>query len=189
MLYIAFLRGVNVGGKNIIKMAELKHLLELSGLEDVKTYIQSGNILFRSKATEAVLREKIHKEIADAFHISTPVIMRTAGELRGIIERCPFSSEEIIDAASVNEGESLYVSLLSSDLAPETAEEMSICNADGDRSKVIGRDIYLLLRQSIRVSKLAIGLQKIDIPSTTRNWKTLNKLLAMAEKMGDKGAI
>ncbi|HWT27454.1 MAG TPA: DUF1697 domain-containing protein, partial [Mobilitalea sp.] len=76
-IYIALLRGINVGGKNMIKMAELKRVLEALGLIDVQTYIQSGNLLFRSEEDEKSLSEKLQDEIKTAFGVSIPVILRT----------------------------------------------------------------------------------------------------------------
>ena len=93
-IYIALLRGINVGGKNIIKMSDLKRVFEGIGLYEVQTYIQSGNVLFKSNEEEEALRMKIEHEIAKVFGFSVPVILRTATELKQIIRNCPFSEEE-----------------------------------------------------------------------------------------------
>lgn len=76
-IYIAFLRGINVGGKNLIKMADLKRVFEKIKLYEVKTYIQSGNVLFKSDDTEEELKNKIEHEIEAFFGFSVKVILRT----------------------------------------------------------------------------------------------------------------
>ncbi|MBN7773640.1 DUF1697 domain-containing protein [Clostridium aminobutyricum] len=181
-IFIALIRGINVGGKHKIKMADLKSLFEEMGLVRVETYIQSGNILFESDENEAMLRTSIEHEIEKNFKISTAVILRTASELERLIQDCPFSKQEIDDAVSLNmEGESLYVNLLSHFPDQEKIEYLNCFKSEKDDFRVINRDIYLLLNHSIRTSKLANNLQKLDIPSTMRNWKTLSKLLVLTK--------
>ncbi|WP_330587884.1 DUF1697 domain-containing protein [Anaerocolumna sedimenticola] len=112
IIYLALLRGINVGGKNIIKMADLKRVFEAIGLCDVKTYIQSGNVLFKSDEKEEVLSDKIEHEIEAVFGIPAKVILRTSKEFKQIILNCPFSQDEIAEAENLSEAESLYVALL-----------------------------------------------------------------------------
>jgi uncharacterized protein (DUF1697 family) len=89
-LYIALLRGINVGGKNRIKMADLKHMFESLGLSRVETYIQSGNVLFESNKEEDILQREIEHEFATIFGFSVVVVLRTVTELGKIIRDCPF---------------------------------------------------------------------------------------------------
>jgi uncharacterized protein (DUF1697 family) len=182
-IYIALLRGINVGGKNIIKMAELKRVFEAIGLYEVKTYIQSGNVLFKSDEGEEALRKKIEHEIEVIFGFSVAVILRTVEELEQIIDNCPFSEEEISVAESLSESESLYVSLLAHAPSPEKIEYFKCYRSESEDFKVLGRDIFLLFHNSIRNSKLANNLQKLGVPATVRNWKTINKLAALAKDM------
>jgi uncharacterized protein (DUF1697 family) len=111
-IYIALLRGINVGGKNKIKMADLKQVFETIGLCEVQTYIQSGNVLFKSNEREEELRKKIEQAIEKTFGFTVSVILRTAEELECIIGNCPFSEEEVLEAEASSEVESLYVSLM-----------------------------------------------------------------------------
>lgn len=171
-IYIALLRGINVGGKNIIKMAELKKVFEEIGLCDVKTYIQSGNVLFKSNEDEESLRKKIEHEIEEVFGLSVKVVLRTAEELEQIILNCPFSMEE-----------SLYVSLLTHAPSKENIERLNVYRSESEEYKIVGREVYLLFRNSIRNSKLANNLQKLDVPATVRNWNTINKLVTLAKNM------
>lgn len=182
-IYIALLRGINVGGKNIIKMVELKQMFESIGLYEVKTYIQSGNILFKSNEAEEYLQKKIEDEIEKVFRISTTVILRTSEEVEKIISSCPFSEKEIAEADAFSEKESLYVALLPQEPLQEKINSLNPCSSEYDKYEVVGRDIFLLFRDSIRNSKLANNLHKLELPITTRNWKTINKLVVLAKAM------
>lgn len=182
-IYIGLLRGINVGGKNKIKMAELKHMLENMGLDCVQTYIQSGNVLFQSNEREEVLRQRIEQEIETVFGFPVIVMLRTAAELEQIIQNFPFSEDVVAEVEASSVGESLYVSLMVEAPAQEAVDRLSAYGSHGDEYCVEGREVYLLFRHSIRNSKLANNLKKLDVPATVRNWKTLNKLSAMAKAM------
>ncbi|MEG0774878.1 DUF1697 domain-containing protein [Clostridium sp.] len=182
-IYIALLRGINVGGKNIIKMAELKQVFEEMGLGDVKTYIQSGNVLFKSNEVEEVLQKRIEHEIQRNFGFPVPVILRSDLELEYIIDNCPFTKEEILEAESLSEVESLYVALLEHSPSQEKIQLLNNCKSESEKYIIKGRDMFLLFHNSIRNSKIATNLQKLDVPVTTRNWKTLNKLNTLAKAM------
>jgi uncharacterized protein (DUF1697 family) len=182
-VYIALLRGINVGGKNIIKMADLKRVFESIGLCEVKTYIQSGNVLFKSNESEEFLCNKIEHKIEAVFSIPVKVILRTSMELEQIISNCPFSKDEITEAETLSEVESLYVALLTHNPLKENIEYIDVYRSESDKYHIVGRDIYLLFHHSIRNSKLANNLNKLNVPITVRNWKTLSKLAALAKSM------
>ncbi|MGC1239930.1 MAG: DUF1697 domain-containing protein, partial [Chryseosolibacter sp.] len=88
-IYIALLRGINVGGKNKIKMEDLREALGAMGLSRVQTYIQSGNILFESDEDEATLCHRIEQEVEKVFGLSIKVIIRASEELKKIAATCP----------------------------------------------------------------------------------------------------
>jgi uncharacterized protein (DUF1697 family) len=180
-IYIAFLRGINVGGKNKIKMADLKLMFESIGLCEVKTYIQSGNVLFKSNETEEALTNKIEHEIESVFGISVEVILRTSTELEEIISNCPFSKEEVTEAEALSEAVSLYVALLKHNPLKENIEVLDAYRSESDKYYIVGRDVYLLFQNSIRNSKLANNLNKLKVSTTVRNWNTLNKLDELAK--------
>ncbi len=180
-IYIALLRGINVGGKNMIKMAELKRAFESIGLCEVLTYIQSGNVLFKSNDTEETLRIKLEHIIFETFGFSVAVVLRTAAEIEQIVMNCPFSKEEVLEAESVSEVESLYVSLLTHSPLQEKIEYLKVYKSENDDYRIIGREVYLLFRHSIRNSKLANNLPKLEVPATVRNWKTINKIAALTK--------
>ncbi|ASK62369.1 cytoplasmic protein [Virgibacillus phasianinus] len=179
MNYIALLRGINVGGKNRVKMAELRHALELMGLNRVQTYIHSGNILFESDEEKEPLQIQIENKIEEEFGFSVSVILRTDEELERIIRNCPFPEKALSEAKASAVGESLHVALLPKLPSQEEIERLSSYKSEQETYQVEGRDIYLLFYNSIRNSRLVNRLQKLGVPVTIRNWKTLNKLAAM----------
>lgn len=182
-IYIALLRGINVGGKNVIKMAELKRVFEVIGLCDVQTYIQSGNVLFKSEEDEEFLREKIGYEIEANFGFSVTVILRTSAELEQLILNSPFSEKEVAEAEASSQAESQYVALLSHAPLPEKIETLHAYQNESEQYKIIGREVFLLFHYSIRNSKLANNLDKLGVSATVRNWKTINKLHALVKAM------
>jgi uncharacterized protein (DUF1697 family) len=181
--FIALLRGINVGGKNKIKMADLKSMFEAIGMSRVKTYIQSGNVLFESDQEEEAIRQKLEKEIEVTFGFSIKVILRTSQELKKVAENCPFSQDEIAAAEATAEGESLYVSFLLQEPSEEAIKRIEAYKSETEEYKIVDRDMYLLFPHSILKSKLANNLQKLDVPVTVRNWKTVNKLVSLLNEM------
>ncbi|MDP4551563.1 DUF1697 domain-containing protein [Alkalihalobacillus macyae] len=175
--YIGFLRGINVGGRNKIKMADLRAMLEEMNLSNVKTYIQSGNLLFDSDQPEDSLCDRIEKQIKATFDLTVPVVLRTAKEVENIRESCPFSKEQLSKAEASSTGESLYVALLSEFPSQEAITTLSSCTFEKEDFHVHGRNVYLLFYDSIRNAKITTKLNKVDSKATIRNWKTINKLL------------
>jgi uncharacterized protein (DUF1697 family) len=179
-IYTALLRGINVGGKNKIKMAELRQLLEEAGLTRVETYIQSGNVIFESKDKEEELKEKLENKIRERFGFSVSVILRTSNQLEQIIRNCPYTEKERKEAEALNtEGESFYVCLFHQAPPEAEAERLKPFAGESDDYRIQGRDIYLLLCHSIRNSKLAGNLSLIGGPATVRNWRTMEKLYSL----------
>lgn len=182
-IYVALLRGINVGGKNKIKMADLKSMFEAIGMCKVKTYIQSGNVLFESDEEEEPLRLKLEKEIEVTFGFAINVILRTAEELKKVAENCPFSKDEIAEAEATAGGESLYVAFLHQKPSREGIARIEAYKSIYEEYKLVDRDMFLLFPQSILKSKLANNLQKLDVSVTVRNWKTVNKLVYLVNEM------
>lgn len=174
--YIVLLRGINVGGRNKLKMSELKVALERIGLARVQTYIQSGNVLLEAEEDEAALREKIEREIAATFGITLTAVVRTAEEWERIIRGCPFSDTLLAEAAETCAGESFHVAMLPESPAEAGIEKLAAVDPQGDEYRLVGRDVYLLFRDSIRTSKLAVSLPKLGVQATVRNWNTMLKL-------------
>jgi uncharacterized protein (DUF1697 family) len=176
-IYIALIRGINVGGKNKVPMAELKRALEAIGLGKVQTYIQSGNVLFESADEAESLRQRIEGEIHKVFGIAATVVLRTAEQLKRIIANCPYS------ASSLLEGESIQVSVLTEAPSQKAMDILSAHGTDIDEYHIHGEEIYFLFRQSVLDSKLAKNLQRLGGSVTSRNWKTLVKLDTLVQEM------
>ena len=176
--YLALLRGVNVGTANRIKMEDLRRLFEKIGCSRVETYIQSGNVLFDSPDSEAELVNKTETALLEGANIRTNVVIRSAEELRQAVANLPFSADEIAAATAKNtEGESLYVLFAAAPPKPESLTKVEKPGESEDEFRLVGRDAYLLLTQSIRNSKLAVRLQNALSPVTARNWNTTLQLL------------
>lgn len=182
-VYIAFLRGINVGGKNIIKMAELKKMFEAMGFQNVQTYIQSGNVLFAAHEDEKTLTRSIEHQIEKVFGFNAKVVLRTAEELERIIENSPFPRQAIEEAEELTKVESYYVALLDNEPLVENTGKFGAYKGETDEFRIIGREVYMLFYNSIRNSKLAGKLDKLQVSSTVRNWKTINKLLELAKDL------
>jgi uncharacterized protein (DUF1697 family) len=173
-IYIGLLRGINVGGHNKIKMADLKSDLQEMGLEKVKTYIQSGNVIFESTEDASSLQSVIEKRIEEKFGFLVPVILRTSEEWERIIRDCPYRTE------GLQEGESVQVAFLGGEPSEEGIERFESYQSEWDQFKIIEKDLYFFFRHSIRDSKLAANLPRLGVPATVRNWNTVLKLGAMA---------
>jgi uncharacterized protein (DUF1697 family) len=162
-------------------MADLKEMLLDLGLARVQTYIQSGNAIFESNGDEDQLREKIEKAIEERFGFSTTVVLRTSAELRRLVTNCPFPPEVIREAESTAPVEVLYVALL---VRPPQVDAMKSFDGylnKGEEYRIDGRDIFLLMPNGIRRSRLVRNLDNLSVPSTIRNWKTLSKLDELAQ--------
>jgi len=180
-VYIGMLKGINVGKSRRMKMEDFRMLLERIGLKGVETYIQSGNVIFEAEEEEDSVRKSIEEGIEAEFGFEAAVIVRKASELKNLIEGCPFTPEEILQYEESNdEGESFYVALLTEEPSAETVRKLESLRTENDDFRINGRDVYILLRHSIRKSKMAASLQKLEEGSTVRNWKTLNKLNELA---------
>jgi uncharacterized protein (DUF1697 family) len=184
-VYAALLRGINVGGKHRVNMAELKGTLEDAGFANVRTYIQSGNVLFEADGEETDLREKMEQVIEKRFGFPVPVILRTSRELQAIIDGCPFTPEEVHAADSNSGVESLHVCMLLSEPELEAVEKLKTIPSNGDRFLVCGRDIYLLVQNGVHNSKLAAQISKMKTSVTARNFKTMRQLALLANDMGE----
>lgn len=176
-VYVGFLRGINVGGKNKMKMADLKKTLEAAGLAHVQTYLQSGNVLFQSEESGETLRPCIEKAISEAVGVAPNVILRTAAELAELVGNCPY------DAEALSEGESIQISMLTEEAPQASTDILSKGQSEVDEFQIRGCTIYFLFRQSVLDSKLASNIQKLGDRTTTRNWNTMSKLVELAEAM------
>lgn len=171
------LRGINVSGQKIVKMADLRTLYEGLGFERVTTYIQSGNVIFHSDTnSSAALSKKIAGAIEEQYGFNVPITIRTRGELKKLISNNPFLTKENIDLSK------LHITFL--ETKPEAAQLVSIETVDskGDEFYVSGSEIYLYCPGGYGKTKLSNNFieSKLKQSATTRNWKTVNILYEMA---------
>ncbi|WP_066071374.1 DUF1697 domain-containing protein [Neobacillus soli] len=178
-IYIALLRGINVGGHHKIKMADLRSLLETIGLRKVKTYIQSGNVLFESEEAAKQLSMRMEEEIGKTFGFPVPVILRTATEFEHIIRNCPFATD------TLKEGESIHAAFLADEPSEKGIQHLSTIKSEMDEYKIEGKEVYFYFRESILKSKIVSQLPKLGVPATVRNWKTVIKLAAIAKEIAE----
>lgn len=180
---IALLRGVNVGTKNRIRMDDLRAALEAAGFSRVETYIQSGNVLFSSAAATQENARAISSLLTGRYGADCPAVVRTSAELYALIHALPFTGEEIARAQAANpDVECLYVFLYPSELPPEMRERLVRLASGGERLAFAGREAYVLLNGSIRLSRLAAALQKPQLGGTARSLKTLRAIAGLAKR-------
>jgi len=172
---IALLRGINVGGRNKLPMKELAALFTASGCADVRTYIQSGNVLFRAERAGRIA-ERIAADIAQRFGYRVPVVVRAAAELRRVVDGNPFLAEDI-------EAGRLHVAFLAQAPAAAAVAALDPRRSPPDRFQVVGREVYLDLPNGVARSKLTNAYfdSKLGTVSTLRNWKTVCTLLDLAD--------
>src|SRR5437764_5094789 len=177
---ISMLRAVNVGGHNKIKMDALRALYESLKLRDAQTYVQSGNVIFKTDERDiARLAKRIEDGIARKFGFRPDVILRTAAEMREGIARNPFAKRRGI------EPNKLLVTFLASDPGEEARERVRQMKCDPEELRIEGRERYIYFPNGMGRSKLPwAGLGKmLKTQGTGRNWNSVTKMLEMAEKL------
>lgn len=175
--FISILRGINVSGQRKILMADLKTLYEKLKFKEVTTYIQSGNVVFKSeeKWKDFELAQKIESAIYKKYNFQVPVIIRSKEELKKIISSNPFLKEKNIDVKK------LHVTFLSEIPAKTNVENIGDIDFYPDTFILNGKEIYLHIPVSYGETKLSniFFENKLKVKATTRNWNTVNKLLEM----------
>jgi len=173
---IALLRGINVGGRTRIPMAELRALCAGLGWEDVRTYIQSGNVVFRAGAAAPALEEALERAVERRFGFPVPVIVRAAAEWPAYVEGNPFPE------ASGAEPNRVMLALSKAPPREEAVEGLRERAADGERIERVGDALWIHYAQGSGRSKLTPALldRAAGSPVTTRNWRTVLQLGELA---------
>lgn len=171
--YAIFLRGVTPTGKNRVPMAELRAALSNSGLLDVQTYIQSGNVIAKSALDQLSVQSLVHEVIAREIGADIAVIARTHGQLKRVMEGNPFPSS----AASRT-----YFSLLAVSPATHLAEDLSQIDFSPDSVKVVNDAIYTLYATKHSDSKFNNNFfeRKLKVAATTRNFNTMSRCVELS---------
>ena len=174
--FISMLRGINVSGKNTIRMEELRELYETLGFKKVQTYVQSGNVIFETSDTNpSELATKIEKKIRQKFTFDVPVFIRTKSVFEKLIKNSPFNGKDPTR---------LHVTFLSDKPTKPPIEEISAAKAENEELSIIGKEIYLFCPNGYGNTKLSNSFfeRKLKVRATTRNWKTVNTLFSLAQK-------
>jgi len=176
--YIALLRGINVGGANILPMKEFVSVLERMGLENVRTYIQSGNVVFQSQTTDAnQLSQAIRTAVGESHGLAPEVLVLSIDELHDAIAACPFTDGD-------PDPKTLHLSFLASIPTDPDLDRLEVIRSPSERFRLAGSVFYLHAPEGIGRSKLAANVERaIGVTMTARNWRTVTKLMSMAEEL------
>jgi uncharacterized protein (DUF1697 family) len=173
-IYLSILRGINVSGKNSIKMDALKKMYESLGFTGVITYIQSGNVIFESKSTKG-LDKIIEGKIKSEFDYDVLVIVLTYADLKNTIDSNPFVKRTNI------ESDKLHVTFLTEIPSNEDIKNIASINYTPDEFNIVDKAIYLHCPNGYGNTKLnnTFFEKKLKVKASTRNWKTTNELLKL----------
>jgi len=166
--YIALLRGINVSGQKKILMVDLKALFESIGFKEVRTYIQSGNVVFLAEEASS-LAVTISNAIFKKYGWEVPVLVRTASEIADILSNCPFSEEKKIKS---------YFTLFQQIPSEENIQEIANLNFPGEEFHITPTCLYYFCATGYGRVKMSNNLieRKLKVRATTRNYRTLLKL-------------
>jgi uncharacterized protein (DUF1697 family) len=174
--HILLLRGINLAARNRIAMADLLGVLEDAGFDDVRTYLQSGNVVVASKAKSDDVARKTERLIAKHFGLDIAVVARSRAQLAKIVERNPLQK--------VAKNPKRYqVSFLASKPGRDVIERVEAAAEPPEQVVAIGREIYAWHPETIARSRLwtLLAGQKLGVIATARNWTTVTSLLELAD--------
>jgi uncharacterized protein (DUF1697 family) len=167
--YVAFLRAINVGGHSIIRMADLKQMFESAGLDNVQTYIQSGNVIFESDEKDSdILEKRIEGQLEENTGSKVQVFVRKMQEVQSIASQAPFTATD---------GETAYVAFLSQKSDKNAEQALLALKSGADDFAIKGREIYVLRRDREKSVFSTNFLERIlRMPTTTRNLMVIKKI-------------
>lgn len=175
--YISILRGINVGGRNKIKMDALMSLYKNLDFVNIRSYVQSGNVIFSSKKNDVkVLENQISLQIKKAFGLDVPVFVLNVNTLKDIIKGNPFTKDNKKNSAF------MHVTFLSNQ--PKQFDKESIYKKRSENEEIafVSNAVYLYCPNGYGNTKLSNNFleRKLNVPATTRNWKTTTELFTLA---------
>jgi uncharacterized protein (DUF1697 family) len=173
--YVAMLRGVNVGG-NTLKMEWLRQACETLGLREVRTYVQSGNLVFKSQLSASKLAQTLKAMVDAQTRLPVSVVVRTADDLQNVVAGNPFLKQKGVNPTK------LHVTFLDKAPAKPALDRLDALAGKRDEYRLAGREIYLHCPINYGETKLSnAAIEKaVAVGATTRNWKTVTTLQAMA---------
>lgn len=173
--YIALLRGINVSGQKLIKMADLRQHLSALSFQNIQTYIQSGNIVFQSHEKADAVESLIAEKIEEVYGFTVPVLVKSKEELNEIYEHNPFLNGKDSDSRF------LHVTMLNGKSKSDAKTLLYDYIAQSEKLAIRNREVYLFMPSGYGKTKLTNTLieKKLGVNATTRNWKTITKLVEM----------
>jgi uncharacterized protein (DUF1697 family) len=179
-IYVALLRGINVSGHKPVPMAELQKLFEKLGFKGAKTFIQSGNVVFRSgEGDRKKIAALIEAGILKKFGFDVPVIIRTAEDLGAALSGNPYGKRKLA------ENERVHITYLDQAPAKEALKALEAFSDPVDEIKIVKTEVYILVRNGYGNSKLSNTFveKKLGVRATTRNLETTAKLIELAKSL------
>lgn len=169
--YIAFLRGINVGAHNRMKMDDLRVLFESLGYESVQTYIQSGNVVFETDSDEETIRSAVTDAIADTFDYDITVMVRTRTELADAVDDQPFGEPS-------NDSIKRYLTFLNEVPTAEQREKLLDSQSEAESFEIRGRDVYSKLdKVKLGPGRFTDVGKKLGMAATRRNWNVVTAVV------------
>lgn len=174
-VHVALLRGINLAGRRRVPMAQLRELLTERGYDDIRTHLQSGNVVLRAPVGAARLEQDLAEAIETEFGFAVPVVVRSAAQLAAVIATEPFG-------AVVTEPRLYQVSFLAGPAPEGTEERLRGIATPAERVEVRGQEIYSWHPDGVGRSKLAgaLGDRAIGVITTTRNFRTVRALAQLS---------
>ena len=175
--HIVLLRGINLGSRNRIAMGELREALEEAGFENVRTYLQSGNVVLESAAKPESVARKCERVIKKRFGLEIAVVARTRADLARIVKRNPLGKV-------AKDPKRYQVSFLSAKLTSKVVRELEDAPAESEQVVVIGHEVYAWHPKTIARSRLwtLLAGKGLGLTATSRNWATVEALLGLANE-------
>lgn len=173
--HVVLLRGINLGPRNRIAMGELREALADAGFGDVKTYLQSGNVVLESSSKPEAVARKVQRLITERFGLEIAVVVRSHAELAAVVKRNPLGK-------IATEPKRYQVSFLSAKLPAEVVRGLEEVAAPDERVVVAGREVYAWHPRTVARSKLwnTLAGKGLGVTATARNWTTVEALLELA---------
>lgn len=173
---IVLLRGINIGPRNRVAMPALREQLESAGFEDVRTYVQSGNVVLTSKDRPDEVAREVERQIEKRFGLDVAVVVRTRAELAQVVKRNPLG-----DVAT--DPKRYQVSFLAEPLGREAIRKLEALAAPEERLVAKGRELFAWHPSGVARSKLwsRLASRDLGVVATARNWTTVTKLLELAD--------
>jgi len=170
--YVSMLRGINVGGQKRVSMQALKEMYSSLGYTEVQTYVQSGNVIFSANANGSSVKEEIEREIKRAFGFDVLVFLRNRSELAVLVKNSPFKQKDETK---------LHVTFLSEKPRKIPVDDLNSAKSGAEDFTISGQEIYLFCPNGYGVTRLSNTFfeKKLKVSATTRNWRTVNTLLAI----------